>query len=163
MMTRKFKVGDRIRRIRHHYSWAPLGFETVVTQEGWYMSKNGYANHLVDDQWELIMDTPKLKFEVGKVYHLNIPNWTILYTCVFVGETRSIFIHSGERSQSEPNVCRPDYVEYVEPKVVTTWVNVYPSGQGGAFRTRTEADKCASPDRMACIKVVATEGTYHDA
>lgn len=35
----------------------------------------------------------------------------------------------------------------------TVWLNVYPSSMFGYATTREKADLCASPERIACIKV----------
>lgn len=159
----KFKAGDRIRRIVNDTSWAPIGFETVVTQEGRYLRKNGIESALVEDQWELIVDTPKPKFEVGKQYHRKTleGHSEVILTCLHLGEERAIFILKNERSFSEDLNNRVLYDEYVEPKTVELWVNVYPeSPSGSVHKSRTRADAVASPDRIACVKVVAVEGTY---
>lgn len=49
----KFKVGDRVRRVRDITDWAPLGFEATVLNHGCYMDRHGASTMLVDSQWEL--------------------------------------------------------------------------------------------------------------
>lgn len=161
----KFKAGDRIRRVDADAPWAPIGFETVVTQEGWYRDKGRNETALVEDQWELIVDTPKSKFEVGKQYHRKTleGHSEVILTCLHLGEERAIFILRNERSFSEDLNNRVLYDEYVEPKTVELWVNVYPqTPSGSVHKSKTRADAVASPDRIACVKVIATEGTYDE-
>jgi len=58
----KFKVGDRIRRVRDGAAWAPLGFEAVVQEGHTYTDKGGGAGfRIYEDQWELVPQAPKFK------------------------------------------------------------------------------------------------------
>lgn len=50
----KFKVGDRIRRIRNFEKWAPEGYETTVLQDHCYTDKFGSLINLSEEQWELV-------------------------------------------------------------------------------------------------------------
>ena len=39
------------------------------------------------------------------------------------------------------------------PEKITQWCNFYPSGSGGTHATRTEADRSATSERIACVPV----------
>lgn len=40
---------------------------------------------------------------------------------------------------------------YVEPREY--WVNEYPSGFGGVYNSKSDADECANDERIRCIHV----------
>lgn len=61
-----FKVGDRIRRVSEGKRYAPLGFETSVSEHGRFRDADGDDTYLAEDFWELIEPaTSPAKFRVG--------------------------------------------------------------------------------------------------
>jgi len=55
----KFKVGDRIVRVAHMASHAPLGYEAVVLFGNKYIDVYGKRVALAERHWELAEDTSK--------------------------------------------------------------------------------------------------------
>lgn len=47
-----------------------------------------------------------------------------------------------------------EYDYRVKPEPLTLWVNEYPWGFVGLFRTKEDADKKAGDNRIRCIKMV---------
>lgn len=54
-------------------------------------------------------------------------------------------------SESTPH--RNDLIEVKRMISMTRWVNVYDYGFGGMYETKSQADICAAPHRLACISV----------
>ena len=44
------------------------------------------------------------------------------------------------------------------PEKITQWCNFYPSGSGGSHRTREQADRLATSERIACVPVTFEPG-----
>ena len=73
---KKFKVGDRIRvkdtdNVRAYgYAKESIGKEFVLTEEdldGYHLNNNQYGCNYLEDDFELVEDTPKPKFKIGDV------------------------------------------------------------------------------------------------
>ena len=41
----------------------------------------------------------------------------------------------------------------IEEKPLELWVNIYEDGENFAYFSKTEADDCADPDRIRCVKM----------
>ena len=90
--------------------------------------------------------------------------------CTFLSNTKKyqIKFETNEQIQYEPDGKRiggrgslVDIVEVLQPKKPKKgklFVNVYPNGTHGTFKTKEEADELAGPDRIACAKVEWVEG-----
>ena len=62
-----------------------------------------------------------------------------------------------ERSKSEN-----DLISEIKPKRVV-WLNVYPDDDGGFYYdSRAQADRMATPYRIACIRVEFEEGQFDE-
>lgn len=100
-------------------------------------------------------------FEVGKKYHrLHTPNQPT-YTCLWV--EGSFAVLKGDGCPFISTEKRFKYFkEYVEPKKLTRYINLYPSGFNASHSSRALADEYAHSSRIACKRIEVTEGEYDE-
>lgn len=106
------------------------------------------------------------KFEAGKKYFFKDTPKEIA-ECIYISPSGRPLVRyeNGYEVLLDPQWdhtrdYRKNYVEYIEPKKGTVWVNVYDYGCGtpACHLTRGAADLYAGKNRLACVEVHWVEG-----
>lgn len=103
-------------------------------------------------------------FEVGKKYIHGTLVGAQPFECVWANHESACMVgtetgHATIRDATDYS----RYTEYKEPIKIVRYFNVYPEAVGGVLPSRKEADQLADlPNRIGCVRVEFTEGTYDD-
>ncbi len=168
----KFKVGDKVRRLK---KWCDLGgFEenkvyTITKVYDLAERAQGYMDidiketigvYSFQGPWDsnkFKLVERKVQYQIGKFYKNKIGG--AVHECVdmtlgglpVMKNTRNdggkVFIYQGENLE-----------EYTPPRTGKLWLNVYSDSDLYLYETRESADRHAGSDRLACVEVNWTEG-----
>lgn len=91
---------------------------------------------------------------------LRHPRFSIVALAQRHDGTEDFLLCTADGSISLPCPSENDLVNVHEKDI--GWVNIYAHGSSHLHRSRTDADKYASPSRIACIRIEYEEGQFDE-